>query len=933
VVMRSSDELLSTKYLEWVKLEAAMKAQYMEEERQVEARLKIEREDDEAGQVYTVSSTGANLTFGNARALLERFCQLLKKVPLEPNPRPTFVCRGTHGINMSAKVILPSSLPSGLREVHGSRVWRTEKSAKVDASFNAYKQIHEAGLVDDHLVPPCIPKKDAPFETRAAFANIQCQFNPWRSIPSDTTGDKLLHVYRLDLEDAPSACSSVLLLLPDKLQSSFSIPLQYTKLRSIQARVVYSGSRITSAAFRTLAEEISMYLLRTTLSSQSKTPESWSNGRPFYLLPDIPEEDLRGWYSLSRNTMPLIHALKSIPALHGTSVLVRDTNNRGFLLDLPRNNPKQSTSLFVVHESIPGPAVLAKKLPRRIDYLTVSNAPVSMDGRKTATAVDGCSLEQLSSPVVEAMQFIPSVIHMMGIVLLSKACCDQILGSFHISDTTLVAEALTSPLANGRANYERLEFFGDTLLKFYACLQVFADPNNGHLPEGYLTIEAMNIENNARLQRAAIEIGLDKFMIHEPFIPKKWKPETCQSLEEQQASSRQASTKTVADHVEAVIAIAYLDGTGNYSGDHKAVTLLHGLFPEVKWNLPGINARSLSTKTPADTPSFEALPIVESMLGYNFKRRHLLAEALNHSSVSASVPTYGRLEFLGDAVLQRIVNEAVYKAAPRYSQNAMHLRQIACVSHSYLAFLCFEVRNEVERNTVSTDPTQKDVTVEKITETKHLYQFMSHSSMEVGPAQQRSLHRYLELREQIREGLEQSKTYPWALLASIAAPKFFSDIMESVLGAIFIDCGPDLEICSNVLEKLGLMKLLRRLIKEPDIVLEQPKTLLWQERAKAGLPALKAVSRNQKEEGGQRFCCQLLLDGEVYAEVDDAWCDEEAVLRVCEVGLAKFRKEMDESKMPEVEVEASQLSVDDGGGKRKREDSSQEALSVMVDDD
>lgn len=901
VVMRRSGELSSKKYLDWMTLEAAMKAQYMDEERRLHERLKVEREDEEDGPVYTVSSTGAKLTFGNARGLLEHFCQKLKKVHLEPNPRPTFVCNGTHGMDMSAKVILPSSLPSGLREIQGSLQWRTEKAAKTDASFNAYVKLHKAGLVDDHLLPPLIPKKEAPLDTCAAFADIQGQMNPWQ--PISGAGDMLLHFHRFELEDAPKSCSPMLLLLPQKLSASVGVLLQYTKTRSVQARVVYSGSWITTAASRALAQRITSYLLSTALVSQSHIPECWSRAMPFYLLPDIPQDGLQDWYKFSRERYPLLKALKDSPALYGEQVLIYDNNNRAFLLDLPRNDLEQAAPLFIVHQDIP--AVLAKKLPRRIDYLTRSNAPASMDGARSAVAVEGCVMEQLSSSLVETMQFIPSIIYMAGNALVSQACCDDILSSFHIADTRLVAEALTGPVAGGRENYERLEFFGDTLLKFYACHQVHADTDHGHLPEGYLTIEAMKIENNARLQRAAMELGLDRFMIHGPFMPKKWKPETRQSQEGQQQPSRQASTKTVADHVEALIAVAYLDDTGNYGGHQKATALLHGLFPEVQWNLPSVNTVATLAEPPAGTPSFEALSTVESMLGYKFKRRHLLAEALNHSTVSAHVTTYGRLEFLGDAVLQRIVNEAVYGAAPRYSQKAMHLRQIACVNHSYLAFLCFEAQEDVERVTVSTDRTQKDVTLGKTTETKYLFQFMSHSSMEVGPAQVRSLDRYLERRKEIRVELNRSQTYPWALLASIAAPKFFSDIVESVLGAVFTDCGADLAVCSKVLEKLGMMKLLRRLIEEPDMILDQPKTILWQERAKAGLPALKAVSRSRREAGGMRFGCQLLLEGEVYAQVDDAWCDEEAVLRVCEVVLKQFRKELQENKMPAVESSAS----------------------------
>lgn len=80
---------------------------------------------------------------------------------------------------------------------------------------------------------------------------------------------------------------------------------------------------------------------------------------------------------------------------------------------------------------------------------------------------------------------------------------------------------------------------------------------------------------------------------------------------------------------------------------------------------------------------------------------------------------------------------------------------------------------------------------------------MAHSNIEIATAQRQSLIRYRELQGKICEQLAYSKTYPWTLLASIAAPKFFSDIIESVLAAVYIDSGADLATCTKFLERLG----------------------------------------------------------------------------------------------------------------------------------
>ena len=50
-------------------------------------------------------------------------------------------------------------------------------------------------------------------------------------------------------------------------------------------------------------------------------------------------------------------------------------------------------------------------------------------------------------------------------------------------------------------------------------------------------------------------------------------------------------------------------------------------------------------------------------------------------------------------------------------------------------------------------------------------------------------------------------------------PKFFSDVIESILGALYLDCEGDLHACEVFLDKLGLLKDLRRMLDEG--VLEQ----------------------------------------------------------------------------------------------------------------
>ena len=58
---------------------------------------------------------------------------------------------------------------------------------------------------------------------------------------------------------------------------------------------------------------------------------------------------------------------------------------------------------------------------------------------------------------------------------------------------------------------------------------------------------------------------------------------------------------------------------------------------------------------------------IESRLGYEFKNRELLKEALTHKSCKAKYNNE-RLEFLGDAVLDLIVGEFLYKNFPKTAE-------------------------------------------------------------------------------------------------------------------------------------------------------------------------------------------------------------------------------------------------------------------------
>jgi ribonuclease-3 len=81
----------------------------------------------------------------------------------------------------------------------------------------------------------------------------------------------------------------------------------------------------------------------------------------------------------------------------------------------------------------------------------------------------------------------------------------------------------------------------------------------------------------------------------------------------------------------------------------------------------------------------------EQVLGYTFKNPNLLKEALTHASIADHrLNSNERMEFLGDAVLDLIVCEALYQKFTQYQEGDLTKIKSAVVSRR----TCAEVANE-----------------------------------------------------------------------------------------------------------------------------------------------------------------------------------------------------------------------------------------------
>lgn len=93
------------------------------------------------------------------------------------------------------------------------------------------------------------------------------------------------------------------------------------------------------------------------------------------------------------------------------------------------------------------------------------------------------------------------------------------------------------------------------------------------------------------------------------------------------------------------------------------------------------------------------LSVLEERIGYRFENRELLRQALTHSSYANErrinrTNDYERLEFLGDAVLELVSSEFLFRTRPQLSEGDLTKQRASMVCEPALAFCARDIRLE-----------------------------------------------------------------------------------------------------------------------------------------------------------------------------------------------------------------------------------------------
>lgn len=280
---------------------------------------------------------------------------------------------------------------------------------------------------------------------------------------------------------------------------------------------------------------------------------------------------------------------------------------------------------------------------------------------------------------------------------------------------------------------------------------------------------------------------------------------------------------------------------------------------------------------------------VESMLGYTFKHKLLLIEALTHGSYQSDsrTPSYERMEFLGDSVLDMIVTDYLYHAPGKnYSPGHMHLRKSAVVNGHILSYICLKTHKIVDA--VMPHPNENgaiEVTME--TQDIYLWRCLLHSNSKVLEDQLNTFTRYHKRKDEIEESLMHGTIFPWAALTRLQAPKFFSDMIESIIGAIFLDSEGSMPVVKEVLTTLGIMPLLEHIVKDDvDILHPVSRLALWSQKHDRTIEYVI-----EREKGN--VSCAIMVDGKEEVKVTEPWrgkpSQEEAKYLAAEMAIKAFK--------------------------------------------
>lgn len=847
-------------------------------------KMYVDEEDDEDGilseterRARYVTSKGAILTYSTAVVLLAELCALLPTDEYTDSLQPKY----TGGFQ--SMVSLPPALPiprNALEYIGPSCKKKAE--AKRAVAFKAVVALHRFGCFDEYLHPVREPPVGIGEDADG------------RKVP-DTIVDKIIEVDSLTPYDNPWREGAQLWVHPIEIQGRTAAGLLVANQLFVDTLLdgremgpvrLHRGVQLSFDSEQERIERLQLvadFNGRAIDLSITSRPFDIKN-RAVYIVPlDCNSSGLVDWNAVTRLANPATASILWTPQTHidieGPILARHRRRHRAMLFNRVRTDltclsppepiqghwpEKGYTSYFHFYEEFYSPDKHGKsplgimeddtmlefiELPKARTVVQRAYVPIREIDRQHTVIVPhrAIILFPLSLYVYHAYTILPALVrHIMGQFRTREALEDLHLPPL---DQGLLVEAYTLPLVCAGYDYQRLETLGDSCLKLATTVHVFIRYPHKH--EGQLSPMRRNSISNIYLRGRALQRSLYLFMSGERVLDGRfWTPPSATVTYDPRGrplTKQKLPRKCLQDCMEATLGVAWL--TGGMEMVLQAGTELNLCFGgTVPW--PERYTRQ-HRDAPQEVP--QALHSLMEKLDYRFDDLWLLTEALTHPSCPAKeTSSYNRLEFVGDALVDLFVIKYLFPRFPDAPPGKLTWTRSAAVNNATLAAVAV-----------------KELSLDKYV-----------------------LHAAPSLEQATSKARRELEAMPYSEIVarywSLQPPKVLGDLLESVIGAVFVDSGFRLEAVWAVLDRV-MSPMVAEL--HPDLPLD-PTSEMMQYLAKRGCTRVRFKKAEVTDSDVREYVVRVLVhETELVAPVPaftrplaQAFsCD--ALQKACEAGL------------------------------------------------
>ncbi|PIN16599.1 Ribonuclease [Handroanthus impetiginosus] len=790
-------------------------------------------------RTYKVDSTGATIGSVSSVSLLHRYCS---KLPHDEyfNPKPQFFYYDDAD-GMVCNIILPANAP--IHQIVSEPQPSTE-AARKDACLKACKALHEVGALTDYLLPEQDDKYDElteelsdsdgnnEEESRAELYEMLVPAalrKPWTEEGNSTFFSSYYVKFCPNPEDRIYRRFGLFVKEPLPGEAGkLKVDLCLARGRMVMTQLVPSGVSRFDKDEIAAAEMFQKMFLKIILDRREFITEYVSlqdndvyesSSSTFYLLLPVIQHDHDNisvdWSLIKRclsspifrlpsirlgdepsklnSHLHLANGCKSIHDVLDSLVYVpcKDTfffisgifhgKNGYSVYDDSKSHAEHYTELFGIHLVYPDQPLLKAKQLFVLDNLLRKKKHSEEWREKEEHFIELppeiCQLKIIgfSKDIGSSLSLLPSIMHRLESFLVAIELKDKLVASFpEGAEVTAnrILEALTTERCFEHFSLERLEVLGDAFLKFAVGRHLFL--KHDALDEGQLTTKRSNIVNNSNLLKLATRKNLQVYIRDQSFeanqffafgrcCPLSCNKENEESIHPQCGKKNGANpevrcnrchhwlhNKTIADVVEALVGAFIVD-----SGFKAAAAFLNWVGIKVDFTESQVDNICNASKAFLPLSDQTDVNALEKSLGYEFANKGLLIQAFVHPSFNNHLGgCYQRLEFLGDAVLDYLITSYLYSVYPKLKPGQLTDLRSACVNNTSFADVAGQ---------------------------RSFHKFIICDS----PVLRESMTKYVNDigRATTSKGHPDEKTCPKAL----------GDLVESCMGAIFLDTGFDLE--------------------------------------------------------------------------------------------------------------------------------------------